>query len=108
MPFLAQYSRRVTPLFANPSTILRISSLLRIQPFSTESSHANKMGSSDAYLTSRFWYLALSQSRRPRHFFGLLAGVIAKGPKIGLARLIWPHNFSRFATRLGLRRAGRP
>src|ERR1700685_2868608 len=38
MPFLAQYSRRVIPLFANPSTIPRISSLLRIPPFSAKSS----------------------------------------------------------------------
>src|SRR5580692_9810447 len=56
MPFLAQYSRRVTPLFANPSTILRISSLLRIPPFSAESSHANKMGSSDAYSGADYQY----------------------------------------------------
>jgi hypothetical protein len=44
------YSRRVIPLFANPSAIFRISSLLRISPFSAEHSVANKMGSSDAYV----------------------------------------------------------
>jgi len=38
------------PLFANPSAIFRISSLLRISPFSAETSDANKMGSSDAYV----------------------------------------------------------
>src|SRR3984885_7371595 len=34
---LAQYSRRVIPLLAKPSTMLRISCLLRIPPFSTAS-----------------------------------------------------------------------
>src|SRR5690349_7554957 len=53
-PCLAQYSRRVSPLFAKPSRILRISRLLRISPFSAESSYADKMGSSDAYLRKEY------------------------------------------------------
>src|SRR5580658_8187969 len=51
---------RSIPLFANPSTILRISSLLRIPPFSMESSHANKMGCSDVYDGNAL--------RGPKHF----------------------------------------
>src|SRR5215469_13963577 len=49
MPCLVQYSRRVIPLFVNPSTRPRISSLLRIPPFSAESRRTDKMGSSDGY-----------------------------------------------------------
>ena len=65
MPCRPQYSRRVSPLFLNLSTIPRISSLLRIPPFSVEFSLANKMREGLTVTTNRGATMIVRATRYP-------------------------------------------
>src|SRR5580692_11334267 len=78
---LAQYSRRVIPLLAKPSTMPRISCLLRIPPFST-ASLAQSRWVPQTLTIDRYTFLKVASSRlrvqdvMHRHLFALMRQVL--------------------------------